>query len=315
MLTKTKTSAVGCGLAAILLVAGCSGGDKPAASPTPKATATVAATPTPKASKTPDPNVSPLGGKPATEDEIQYHNMQTKAEELVLSKSYKEAIPILEQAAEQQPKDLKNIFYLLLSHGSLEPVPDKGSAAYPYAQKVIELAPNSSEAERAHAYLAAAEFKLPKDFKYGSNTIASFGAFLYDDGGKYKLTSPAKLHTDLGPRMSRSGKAALWEAEVAPKMVSGYIELPKGTEVTILSENHYFYSLTSWRTPIRDNPTKYDESMFEIDAFYVEVTSDGDTKGKKGWVINQADRYVGDKSTDGFGVWIPNRLGLPRQVQ
>lgn len=326
MLTKTKTRVIGCGLVTVLTLGGCSGGDQPAPTASPSAptaatatpgvaaSATPAATTSPSDSKTPAPHISPLGGKPATEDEIQYHNLQKKGVDLALARNYKEAIPIFEQAMEQQPGDLKNVFYLLLSHGSLEPVPAKGSAAYPYAQKVVELAPRSSEAERARGYLAAAELNIPKDFKYGPHTMASLGGFLFEPDAKYKLVAPTKLHIELGPRLGKSAKSTLWEAEVAPKLSGNFIELKKGTEVTILSEAHYFYSLTGWRTPIKDEPEKYDASIFEVSAFYVEVTSDGDEKGKKGWLINQVDRFISNDRDDPWGVWIPNRLGLERQA-
>lgn len=322
MLTRTKTCVIGCGLFTALALVGCSGGDTPAPSASPttatETTATPSATPattpvaTPTAAITPAPHISPLGGKPATEDEIQYHNLQKKGVDLALARNYKEAIPIFEQALEQQPEDLKNVFYLLLSHGSLEPVPTKGSAAYPYAQKVMKLAPTSSEAERARGYLAAAELNIPKDFKYGAETLGALGSFAFEPEAKYKLASPAKLHTELGPRLGKSAKSTLWEAEVAPKLTPNFIELKKGTEVTILSEANYFYSLTGWRTPIRDEPEKYDTSIFEVNAFYIEVTSDGDEKGKKGWVINQVDRFLSADRDDPWGVWISNRLGLPR---
>lgn len=326
MLTKTKTRVIGCGLVTVLSLAGCSGSDQPAPTSSPAAptststpvstpSAVPSATPTaaaPTGAQTPAPHISPLGGKPATEDEIQYHNMQKKGVDLALARNYKDAIPILEQALEQQPEDIKNVFYLLMSHGSLEPVPTKGSAAYPYAQKVVELAPNSTEAERARSYIAAAEWNVPKDFKYGTTTMESMGAFAFDEEAKYKLVAPAKLHTEIGPRIGKNAKSTLWESEVAPKLVGNFLELKKGTEVTILAENHYFYSLTSWRTPLKDTPDKYDDTIFEINAFFVEVTSDGDDKGKKGWLVNQIDRFISKDREDPWGVWIPDRLGLAR---
>ena len=111
MLTNSKSRLVACGLAAALFIPGCSG-DEPA--PTPSATASAAPTPqatatkAPNAVKTPDPHFSPLGGKPATEEEKEYYRLQKKAEDLVFAKNYKDAIPLLEQAYEQQPKDYEN---------------------------------------------------------------------------------------------------------------------------------------------------------------------------------------------------------------
>ena len=190
MLTKPKHVLIGFGIAVGLTLGGCSG-DDPAATPTasatpqasasaspdaaPEASATPAATSAPTTGNTPDPNYSPLGGKPATEEEKEYYRLQKKAEDFVLSRNYEKAIPLLEQALQQRPEDPENSFYLLLSHGSLEVVPSKGSAAYPYAKKVVELAPKSNEAGRARAYLVGAEFSIPKDFKYGNKTFYTYG--------------------------------------------------------------------------------------------------------------------------------------------
>jgi len=315
MITKPQMLAASYALTACLFASGCTGDPSPDPTPTATATATPNATPTVKASETPAPNYSPLGGKPATEAEKEYHNLQVKAKEMVLSRAYEDAIPLLEQAHEQQPDDFENAFYLLLSYGSLELVPSKGSAAYPYAKQVIELAPNSNEAERANAYLIGAEFEVPEDFKYGDKTIAAFGGFVFDPETPYKLTTDAPLHTEVNARLNPSGKTALWEAEVAPEMCPNTVLLEKGTEVAILSESHFFHSLTSWRKPLPPKPDKFDDTMFEIDAFYVEVVSDGDNKGKKGWLVNQVDRYLDETAVDPFGVWIPNRLNLLREVE
>lgn len=314
MLTEKKVQLLGCGLAASLLFSGCSG-DDPEDNPTASATPTPAVAVTPTAPKTPAPNISPLGGKPATEQEKQYYKLQKKAENLVLAKSYKEAIPLLEQAVEQQPDDVENSFYLLLSHGSLEQVPSKGSAAYPYAKRVVELDPNSNEASRAKAYLVGAELDVAEDFKYGKDTFASKGGFVYDGETAYKLSGKALLHTGLNARLGKDDKATLWEAEVAPEMIdSSTLELEKGTEVAILSETHFFYSLTSWRKPLRAKPEEFDNNIFEINAFYVEVISDGDSKGKKGWLVNQIDRYLNEDAPDPWGTWVPDRLGLEREA-
>jgi hypothetical protein len=314
MLTNSKIGLLGCGLAAGLMLAGCSGDEDPAASPTVSASPTVevAATPPPN---TPDPNISPLGGKPATEEEKQYYRLQKKAEDMVLSRAYEEAIPLLEQAYEQRPKDMENSFYLLLSHGSLELVPSKGSAAYPYAKTVVELAPNTSEAQRANAYLIAAEFEVPKDFKYGKKTFYGWGGFVFEEGKAYKLAVESPLHTDIGPRLTKQDKALLWETEVAPKMTPDTLKLSKGTEVQLLSQAHYFHSLTSWRKPLPEDPQEFDDTIFEVNAFYVEVVSEGDNKGKKGWIVNQIDRYLNPDAEDPFGVWIPDRLTLVREAE
>ena len=231
----------------------------------------------------------------------------------MLAKSYEEAIPLLEQAHEQQPDDVENSFYLLLSHGSLEQVPSKGSAAYPYAKKVMELDPGSNEASRARAYLIGSELSIPKDFKYGKNTMAAKGAFVYDPEAAYKLATDAPLHTEIEPRMRRDDDATLWEAEVAPDMVTNTTLLTKGTEVAILSEKRFFYSLTSWRKRLPKEPKEFDNNIFEVNAFYVEVVSEGDNRGKKGWLVNQIDRHIDENAADQFGVWIPDRLKLERQ--
>lgn len=314
MLTYSKTRLVACGLAAGLLVCGCSGDDP---SPTPSATATPQATVTPKASNTPDPHFSPLGGKPATEEEKEYYRLQKKAEDLVLAKNYKEAIPLLEQALEQQPKDIENSFYLMLSHGSLEGVPSKASAAYPYAKQVLDLGPNTNEATRAREYLVASDFSLPDDFKYGTKTFSAYGGFVFHSETPYKFVADAPLHVDIPPRISPDGKATLWEAEVSPEMVSAPVTLSKDTEVHILSEIRFFHSLTSWRKRLRKMPEgkELNDSIFEMSAVYVEVISDGDNKGKKGWVVLQVDRYVNPDAQDPWGVWIPDRLNLLREAE
>jgi tetratricopeptide (TPR) repeat protein len=312
MLTKPKILFSSCGLTLCLCLTGCSGDPpEPTRTPTPIATAV------PKATNTPDPHFSPLGGKPATEEEKQYHNLQKKAEGLVLSRSYEEAIPLLEQALEQQPDDIENSFYLLLSHGSLEVIPSKGSAAYPYAKKVVEIDPASKEAARARAYLIGAELNIPDDFKYGIDTFASRGGFVFDDETAYKLGADALLHLEIGSRLGRDGKSALWEAEIAPAEVPDTLLLKKGTEVAILSSSRYFYSLTSWRKPLPDNPpeTDFDNTIFEINAMFVEVVSEDENKGKKGWVVNQMDRFLDKNRDDPYGTWIPDRFNLPREAE
>jgi tetratricopeptide (TPR) repeat protein len=314
MLTKPKVVIIGCGIAACLALSGCSG-DDPATDATASATPQATTTATPKAPKTPEPNISPLGGKPATEEEKEYYRLQKKAEDMVLSRNYEEAIPLLEQAMEQRPDDPENPFYLLLSHGSLEMVPSKGSAAYPYAKKILELDPKSNEAARARAYLIGAEFTVPKDFKYGPKTSFTYGAFLYDTKTPYKLVVDTPLHSKMNARLGKDAKAKLWEAEVAPKMAGKTLKLPKGTEVEVLSEAHYFHSLTSWRKPLPAQPKEYSDSIFEVNAFYVEVVSDDDNKGKKGWIVNQVDRYVDKDREDPFGVWIKDRLNLVREAE
>lgn len=322
--TKLKLLALSCGLLTSVALTGCSGGgDAPASatplpsvSTTPPATATPAvpsptATPGPEAG-TPNPQISPLGGKPATEEEKEYYRLQTRAKDFVLARDYEKAIPLLEQAAKQRPNDVENAFYLLLSHGSLEVIPSKGSAAYPYAKKVVELAPNTNEASRARSYLVGAELSIPKGFKYGDQTFHSLGEFQFEPETAYKLVADTPLHTELAARISPDGQKTLWETEVAPKMSGGTVLLKKGTEVQILSESHYFHSLTSWRKPLPKEPTEYDDSIFEVHGFYVEVVSAGDNKGKKGWIINQVDRFIDKPGDDPFGVWISNRLGLAR---
>lgn len=327
MLTKPKLLMIGCGLVAGIVLGGCSGGDEPApdasasatpqpTSTTPLETATPSATPEVSGDTAGGPNITPLGGKPATEEEKEYYRLQKQGEDLVLARDYEKAIPLLEQALKQKPNDLANSFYLLLAHGSLEVVPSKGSAAYPYAQKVVELSPKSTEANRARSYLVGAEFALPKDFKYGDRTMFTFGNFLYEPKTAYKLVADSPLHVDLNARIGKEGQAILWEAEIAPKLVSStMINLPKGTEVIILADSHFYYSLTSWRKPLPPEPREFDDSIFEMNAVYVEVVSDGDNKGKKGWMINQADRFIDKPGDDPFGVWIPDRLQLLREAE
>lgn len=317
-MSKLKPLLIASGLSLVLL-SGCSGGGSEA---TPTETATPEMSASPEAAlpaelaspDRPDPRVSPLGKKPASEEEKEYYRLHKKAEDLVLARDYENAIPLFEEALEERPDDVKNSFYLLLAHGSLEPVPSKGSAAYPYAKRVVELAPDSNEANRAKAYLIASEFSPGDDFKYGDKTFFSYGNYFFDTGVPYKLSTPAHLHTEYNPRLSSSAKATLWETEIAPDLASDTVLLDAGTEVEILTETHFFHSLTSWRKPLPPEPKNLDTSIFEVHAFYVEVVSEGDNKAKKGWLVNQIDRFIDKPGEDQYGVWIPNRLNLEREI-
>ena len=152
-----KNSRLNCiGLMLAWTLGGCSGGD-PAQSPTPtpavSLSPSVAASPATTASPsdefTPAPGVSPLGGKPLSEEEKEYQLKLKKAEEFTLSRNYEEGIPLLEELHKENPKELATLFYLLLSYGTNEDIPVKDSKAYNYAQKILTLDPNSREAAKA----------------------------------------------------------------------------------------------------------------------------------------------------------------------
>ena len=162
--------------------------------------------------------------------------------------------------------------------------------------------------------MVGAELSIPEDFEYGKKTFASYGKFLYDDETAYKLQDDSPLHVNLSQRLGKSAKAKLWEAEISPKMVGGLVNLKKDTEVRILAETHYFYSLTSWRKPLPREPKEYSSNIFELNAFFIEVISEGEDKGKTGWLVNQMDRYLDETKNDPFGTWIPDRLGLDREA-
>ena len=319
---RTKPFSVGLlGLLFPLVVAGCSGGGdapaSPAASPavsaaTPAATGAPAATATPSADLTPGTGISPLGGTPATEEEKEFYNKREEAKDLALARNYVAAIPLLEALHAENPEDMDVMFYLLLCYGSTEDAPKKNSKAFGVAEKIVKRSPDSREADKARSYMNSANLTIPEKFQYGDDTMIAMGSWVMTEEATYKLTSEASLHTGMQARgLSATDQAVLWETEASPATAGATDKLPKGTEVKVLAVKDYLYSLTSWRKKVESDPAKYDTTMFDVTAMYVEVISEGPLKGKKGWMVNHVDRFLG---SDAWGSWISNRLKVLREA-
>ncbi len=313
-----STRVASLGLVFPLLLGGC-GGDDPAPTPSPAKTtvATPAATTQPEATPTetagtPDAGISPLGGKPATEEEKKYYNDQKAAEDLALARNYQEAIPKFEELIKRNPEDAENYFYLMLSHGWLEDRPSKKSKAYSNAEKVLELAKDPKLSDRARHYIIAAQFEEPPaDFKYKIDTRTAQNSFVHYPDESYRLLSDTPVHTELQPRLDPEGKTILWESAISPDHFKDQVKIvPKGQMVKILGEQAFLYSLTSWRKPVRPKPAKYNDKMFDVAVVYVEVISEGDHKGTKGWVVHHMDRWIDRAGEDPWAVWLPNRIDL-----
>lgn len=308
------------GLVFPLLLGGCGGGDDPGATPSPaqtSAAATPAATTQPEATPseaatTPDAGISPLGGKPATEEEKKYYNDKKAAMDLALARNYQEAIPKLEELVTRQPTDPENYFYLMLCHGWLEDRPSKKSKAYTNAEKVLELSKDLNLSGRARHYIIAAQFEEPPaTFKYGINTRTAQNSFVHYPDETYKLTTDTPVHVDLQPRLDPEGQTTLWESAISPDHFKDQVKVvPKGQMVKILGEQAFIYSLTSWRKPVRPKSEKYNDKMFDVSVFYVEVISEGEYKGTKGWIVNHMDRWIDRAGEDPWGEWISNRVDL-----
>jgi tetratricopeptide (TPR) repeat protein len=254
-----------------------------------------------------------LGGKPASEAEKEYYTKKKAAEDLALAKNYEEAIPLFEELHAQDPQDVDVMFYLMLSHGSTEQAPNKKSKAFEFAEKILKSAPESREASKARSYVNSANLNIPDKFSYGADTMATQGGWVMTEEALYKTSADFPIHTSMQARLAPPDQAILWETEASPATSSGSEKLPKGTEVKVLSVKDFIYGLTSWRKPVKADPDNYDTTMFDVSAMYVEVTSEGPLKGKKGWIVNHIDRYLGTEG-DAWGSWISNRLKVLREA-
>ncbi len=320
----TKLTQFGLAAALALPLYGCSGGDAPTedgATPSPTPVAAATTTPAPEATPAraePNPNLSPLGGKPLTEEEAEYYRQQKRAEDFALAGNYAEALPILESAVEKNPDDPKNYFYLLLSYGAEEPFPTLDSKAAEAANKIVELVPTSNYAARARSYLHAAEFSLPDSFNYGSDTMHSKGDWEIDRNAMYTLSTPALFHPEIPPRPRTPELTQLWEGEAKAENAPKAIELPKDQTFHILSNRSFHFGLNSWFKPLPPNLTTFDPTHFLVEAFYIELTPEEDappkTPPRRGWIVNHAERYVERAPEDPWGVWIDNRAKVLRQA-
>ncbi len=298
----------------------CSGKGDPPTEPSP--TPVVTATPSPDSEsevesspeRAPDPNFSPLGGKPLTEEEAEYYRQQKKAEDFALAGNYREAIPILEAAVEQMPEDPKNYFYLLLSYGGQEHSPTKDSEAFEAAEKVLELAPKSNFANKAQSYIAASKFSLPDGFAYTVDTMKSMGPWVTDPDAVYALNADALFHPGLPPRLTPGQRALLWETEVEPERTSTALPLKKGQMFHILTTQSFYYGLTSWLRPLPPEPKRFNDTHFNVQIFYIELAGEGENAGKKGWIVNHVDHFIDREGGDPWGVWISNRGLVPRKA-
>lgn len=311
-------------LAFPILLGGCSGGadapatstPQPATAVTPAATASAApaaaTSPAPSADLTPGTGVSPLGGKPLSEAEKEYNNRKLEAKDMGLAGNHAAAIPVFEELLTKNPQDIEVLFYLVRSYGSMEETPNKKSKAYGYAQEILKIGPGSREAEKARSYINTANLELPENFPYKVDTMASMGNWVFDPGDSFKTSVETPFHSSMGPRLGGPDQTLLWETEASPATAVGVEKLPKGTELKLLAVKDFMYSLSSWRKPLKVVKDQYDKSMFDVTAMYVEVTSEGPLKGKKGWIVNHVDRYLATDG-DGWGAWISNRLKVPRE--
>lgn len=161
----TKSALALC-LAVSLWSAGCGSSPAPPPSPSPsKASPSKSPSPSPSASASPTPVPQYTGpehtpgdyGPVVRQSLSEYDVLKRKGVDLALGKGWDKALPLLSQAAEQNPDDAEVQFYLMLSKGNLEEGPSVHSEAYFHAKNVIDLAPDSTEATRALDYLAAAE--------------------------------------------------------------------------------------------------------------------------------------------------------------
>lgn len=283
-----------------LFFAGCSGED-PAPSPTP-----AKASPVAQAPSTPTPSPTPEKTGPSPE----YLKLQRKADGLVLGGAYSEALPLVEQLAAEQPGDPENQYNLLLCHGWAEEQPTRDSAAYKAAEKVLAALPADAKGLKALRYLACAEITLPKE--YGKETRASQGVFDHYPKESYELNGDVPFHADLKPKLRPAGEAELFEALASPTRFPGLKVLPKGTRVNIIKEHGYHYSLNNWRKPMRKG-TEPDKTVFDVAAFLVEVMSEGEFQGQKGWLVHHVDHWTGGAG-DPWGVWIENQVNLKKPL-
>ncbi|MCA9791886.1 MAG: tetratricopeptide repeat protein [Candidatus Eremiobacteraeota bacterium] len=267
----------------------------------------MSATPTPEAALTPE------GPSP---EEIAFHKLFTKAEDLVYARNYEEAKPVLEEIIKQKPDDVEAHFLMLLTLGNEEPEPSTDSEAFKYAARVVELAPKSPHADKARSYIASAHAKtLESRSEVGAETLDKTRGWEIEKGAAYDLKEDTRMFTGAADNLIKSGERRLWEMEVYPEGEEESVLLPKGTKVQILGQSEFLYSKTAWRGPIPKNRKDYDSNMFNVSAFYVAVVSDGDLSGKQGWIINQMDRWITDDPEDKhpWGVWIYNRARVLRK--
>lgn len=309
-------------------LAGCGGGGgDPAPSPsgtaaataTPGTDATPDATPaTPVANGTPSTAVTPFEAETPSPEEVAYYRLKKKAEDLVLSRAYEEAIPILMEAAETKPQDGEVQFFLMLAHGNLEREPAPDSEAYKYAQKVLEMLPRSNEADKAASYIASAHSEPEVErTTVGSDTLDLFrGQWKIEEGFIYRNQEECYMFTGAAKTLGVDGERRLWQMEVYPEGEPEKVLVPANTPMVIINDTQYPYGKNSWRRPLprKIGPgTEFDRTVYMVAAVYVEITAEGELAKKRGWIVNQMDRWIATRpgEKEPWGVWVENRLKLP----
>lgn len=286
-------------LVAVLLF-GCAGEAPPDPSPTPSS-------PTAKPTSAPEPAPSPSQSQVSPQEAAKYQALRDKANVFLTNRDFEKALPLVEEATALYPDDQDNIYNLFLCLGWQETEPSKDSRAYPLAEKVLANEPTSKRSTRAQRYLVAAELEAPE--KYGDNTRWNQAQFFYYGNETYALADSVRLHTQLGKKLKKAGHTDLWGAEASPKRYPNLTVIPKGEKVQIRSEASFYFSSTNWRKPLPKKIKTFDKTMYDVAAFYIEVVS-GEHKGKKGWMLFHADRWLDRPGTDQWGVWLANKINL-----
>jgi hypothetical protein len=220
----------------------------------------------------------------------EYDVLKRKGVDLALAKGWEKALPLLSQAAEQNPDDAEIQFYLMLSKGNLEDGPSVHSEAYFHAKNVLDLAPDSTEATRALDYLAAAESeallkgeaipamtmtsgspspsaspgasKSPSPSKSPSGTgkspyaptkepaLADKEIFVVTPGQAVQLPEAIRSQDSMINQLSDQIQKRIWQTEVYPKAAQPVREMPKGAKVRLQDAQTFYYNIASWRGPV-----------------------------------------------------------------
>lgn len=315
-----------------LAASGCSSGPAPTTSTNTAATTSVTATSTPVAPATETPAATAETGTPeATASgtpaesasgtptpgetlDPAFIKLKDEGQAMAMARGYADAVPTLEKALELKSDDPEVHFYLMLSQGHLEETPGPKSEAYKHAKKVLELAPGSTMADRARDYILSAESEPAKPMKdLAADPIGPPRGWKVKNNAVYTLEAPVFFIPD--KKMNDQLQKELWYVELVPNSVTDKIQLPKGTQYTVQAGTDYYFGKTSWRGGnAKPNPAEFDTNMYEITAFEIEIEN-GPNKGRRGWFVNQMDRFLGvdEKEEPVFGVKVGPRLAIGRE--
>lgn len=318
---------------------------KPPASASPSASPSPSSTPTPEVDYTPGDN-----GPSVRQSLSEYDVLKRKGMDLTLGKAYEKAIPLLADAAEQNPDDAEVQFYLLLAKGNLEERPSVRSESYMHARNVIELAPKSNEASRAMDYIAAAESEAkltgevipalpdavstsPSPSKSASPSPSGSPAskepypptkepvleekeiFVVKPGQQVQLPEAIRSFESMTAQLGPDLQKRIWQAEVYPKAVE-VRELPKGLKVKLQGSEIYVYNIASWKGPITyqmDSVKReivYDANTYRVGAVQLLLELKDGSEAKV-WFVNHLERMQPDGN---WKVLIGNRLQLERGI-